>query len=129
MIQKGSGEVVRYLPASSPGGEHPPLIVFLHSLEERGGPVELLVDNPDGQGLGLAGYAGAQEDFPFATLSPLCPRYGFWTFMHRRLAALVNEITAEYKLDQKRVFLTGVSMGGMGAWSLGMYQPNLRCKS
>ncbi|HAE22246.1 MAG TPA: hypothetical protein DCG47_07985 [Spirochaetaceae bacterium] len=113
------------LPGAVAGGSHPPLIVFLHSLEERGGPLDLLMDNPKGQGLGLAGYAYGKPGFPFATLSPLCPKGGFWTFMHRRLVTLIMEVVAEYGLDPGRVFLSGVSMGGIATWSLGMYRPGL----
>ncbi len=107
------------------GVSGPSLIVFLHSLEERGGPLDLLVENPRGEGQGLAGHALAHPEFPFATLSPLCPRGRYWTFLHRRLAALIRETVAAHGLDESRIFLTGVSMGGIGTWSLGMAEPGL----
>mgnify|MGYP002410315332 FL=1 len=107
------------------GVSGPSLIVFLHSLEERGGPLDLLVENPRGEGLGLAGYALAHPEFPFATLSPLCPRGRYWTFLHCRLAALIRETVAAHGLDARGVFLTGVSMGGIGTWSLGMAEPGM----
>ena len=122
-------EYLLTLPAKEPeagvAAVRPPLIVFLHSLEERGAPLDLLIENPGGQGLGLAGYALAHRDLPFATLSPLCPPGGYWTFLHRRLAALIRETAAAYDLDERRIFLTGVSMGGIGTWSLGMAEPGL----
>lgn len=102
-----------------------PLIVFLHSLEERGGPLCALIDNPAGQGKGLAAFALERDDFPFATLSPLCPKGSYWTFLHRRLAALIREVSAERGLSGAPILLCGASMGGIGAWSMGMAYPEL----
>lgn len=128
MSGRSSSSRLEYLitmPSLSAGGARPPLIVFLHSLEERGTDVKLLLNNPAGQGLGLAGHAMANADFPFATLSPLCPRHTYWTFLHGRLARLVREIVEIYGLDSARIFLSGVSMGGIASWSLGMAEPEL----
>ena len=100
-----------------------PMVVFLHSLEERGRKLELLFDNPEGQGIGLAGFAAADGDFPFVTLSPLCPAGSFWFFLHRRLDLLIAEVAEHYPVDPDRVYLAGVSMGGMGVWSLAMAFP------
>lgn len=113
------------LPTQAATDTPPPLIVFLHSLEERGGPIQLLVDSPEGQGRGIAAYALETENFDFATLSPLCPRGSYWTFLHGRVASLIAKVVAEYGLDPERIFLSGVSMGGMGTWSLGMARPDL----
>ena len=40
------------------------------------------------------------------------------------LAALLDEIVKKYKVDQDRIYVTGLSMGGFGTWSLAAYQPN-----
>jgi predicted peptidase len=40
------------------------------------------------------------------------------------LAALLDEIEANYKVDKKRIYVTGLSMGGYGTWALTAYQPN-----
>lgn len=37
--------------------------------------------------------------------------------------ALLDEIEAKYPVDTHRVYLTGLSMGGFGTWSLGMKHP------
>lgn len=34
------------------------------------------------------------------------------------LNALLNEVMAQYRVDEKRVYLTGLSMGGAGTWFL-----------
>jgi len=100
-----------------------PLIVFLHSLAERGLPIDVLIDNPVGEGPGLARFALADPDFPFLTVSPLCPRRRHWPMVRGRLDALLAEVTERYPVDRDRIYLTGVSMGGMGTWALAMAHP------
>ena len=39
------------------------------------------------------------------------------------LLALLDDIIAKYAVDTKRVYLTGLSMGGYGAWDLGLAYP------
>ena len=111
----------------SPGGEPLPLIVFLHSLEERGDRLAPVLENPAGQGLGLSRIASSvAEDHPltrFATLSPLCPAGTYWHMVRGRLFALIDEIAHRRDVNTDQVIVTGVSMGGMGAWSLGMAEP------
>ncbi len=35
----------------------------------------------------------------------------------------LNAVTKKYALDASRVYLTGISMGGYGTWSLGLLHP------
>jgi predicted peptidase len=37
--------------------------------------------------------------------------------------ALLDDLTVKHKVDQSRVYLTGISMGGYGTWSLGLRHP------
>ena len=101
-----------------------PVIIFLHSLEERGLSIEKLIDNPEGEGKGLAAYALADGGFPFITVSPLCPNGTGWPFIVDRLDILLEEITDRFQVDESRIFLTGVSMGGMGVWAWAMASPD-----
>ena len=39
------------------------------------------------------------------------------------LAALLDEIVEKHKVDQDRIYVTGLSMGGFGTWALAAYQP------
>jgi predicted peptidase len=92
-----------------------PLIVFLHGAGERGtnvwkvathGPPKNVADHPD---------------FPFIVVSPQCPEGEHWS--NDILLGLLGEITRDYKVDQSRVYLTGLSMGGYGTWDLGLTYP------
>ena len=39
------------------------------------------------------------------------------------MLALLDEITENYHVDTKRIYLTGLSMGGYGTWAVGIANP------
>ena len=39
------------------------------------------------------------------------------------MSALLDEIVEKYKIDKDRIYVTGLSMGGFGTWSLAAYSP------
>jgi predicted peptidase len=41
----------------------------------------------------------------------------------KRAMAILEEVEKQYKVDAKRVYLTGLSMGGFGTWSLAAAHP------
>jgi len=100
-----------------------PLIIFLHSTAEIGDDINLVMQNPAGEGNGLAPYALKKDNFRYITISPLCPSKAYWPLLNNRLNLLIKDITQKYYIDNKRIYLTGVSMGGMGVWSLAMSFP------
>ncbi len=93
-----------------------PLVLFLHGSGERGtdlsrvkihGPLKL-VD----QG----------KKFPFILVSPQCPEDEEWST--DMLGALLDQVEDRYAVDEDRVYVTGLSMGGYGTWRLGMAFPH-----
>jgi predicted esterase len=93
-----------------------PLILFLHGAGERGdslakvkvhGPPKLVEQRPG--------------DFPFIIASPQCPAGRWWST--EVLIRLLDELIATYRVDESRVYLTGLSMGGFGTWNLAMEAP------
>lgn len=40
------------------------------------------------------------------------------------MIALLDEVTAAYRADTDRIYVTGLSMGGFGTWSLGIAYPD-----
>jgi predicted peptidase len=92
-----------------------PLVLFLHGAGERGtniwlvakhGPPKLLRNKPE---------------FPFIVASPQCPAGQTWS--NDTVLALLDELLANYRVDPNRVYLTGLSMGGYGTWSLAVAAP------
>ena len=61
----------------------------------------------------------AGESFPFVVVAPQCPA-GWW---EPHEAALIDEIVANHKVDEDRIYVTGLSMGGFGTWALAVHQP------
>lgn len=92
-----------------------PLIIFLHGAGEIG---ESPNDLPALRRHGIPRIVEEREDFPFICVSPQCTRQ-YWTkFYMRALPQLLDDLSARYRIDQRRIYLTGISMGGYGAWHL-----------
>lgn len=92
-----------------------PLILFLHGAGERGSNVWLVAKH------GPPKIDTAETNFPFIVVSPQCPEGKIWS--NDLLLALLDEIETKYAVDTHRVYLTGLSMGGFGTWSLGLSHP------
>jgi len=93
-------------------GERWPLILYLHGLGEIGPEIDAV------KRTGLPAMLAQRPDFPFITLSPQCPDDRRWLPRLQALDALLEEILGSYAVDAQRVYLTGNSMGGEGAWTL-----------
>ncbi|MFC0212336.1 dienelactone hydrolase family protein [Paenibacillus chartarius] len=57
----------------------------------------------------------SEPEFPFIVASPQCPLDSNWIQQYDTVIALL-EIMTKYPVDSERVYLTGFSMGGQGAW-------------
>lgn len=101
-----------YLPANyDPASEtRYPLILFLHGSGERGSDLNLV------RKIGLTKKLEKGADFPFIVLAPQCPAGSTWVFELDALNVLLNQIVWFYKVDPKRLYLTGLSLGGNGTW-------------
>lgn len=106
-----------YLPPDYDSQEQWPLILFLHGMGERGSDLELLKLH------GLPRRLAAGDDFPFIIASPQCPITSVWPEQITPLGALLDHLLANYNIDAKRVYLTGLSMGGYGTWYLAASTP------
>ena len=93
-----------------------PLILFLHGAGERGNDVWLVAKH------GPSKIDTGATNFPFIVISPQCPAGENWS--DDLLLALLDETESKYAVDLHRVYLTGLSMGGFGTWSLGVSHPD-----
>lgn len=57
----------------------------------------------------------------FIVVSPQCPATTWWD--DDGVLALLDEVMANHKTDPRRLYLTGLSMGGYGTWSVGLKYP------
>ena len=95
-----------------------PLMVFLHGAGERGNDPELIKMH------GPPKLAAAGKSFPFIIVSPQCPAGDRWANLTGELNAFIDDIEANYAVDTSRIYLTGLSMGGFGTWSLAIERPD-----
>jgi predicted peptidase len=109
-------EYLLYLPKDYPAKESWPLLLFLHGAGERGNDLERVTVH------GPPKLIAAGKDFPFIVVSPQCPTDQWWQPVE--LTALLDEIVEKHKVDQDRIYVTGLSMGGFGTWSLASYTPD-----
>ncbi|MBN1488195.1 MAG: prolyl oligopeptidase family serine peptidase [Anaerolineae bacterium] len=95
-----------------------PLILYLHGIGSRGDDLEMLKKN------GIPKIVQTYEDFPFIAIAPLCPMYTRWSNHIEILGALLDGIADKYKVDEDRVYVTGLSMGGFGTWHMALAYPH-----
>jgi predicted peptidase len=93
-----------------------PLLLFLHGAGERGDNLNLVKMH------GPPKLIEAGKEFPFIVVSPQCRKDGWWEPLE--VKTLLDEIVEKYKVDQDRIHVTGVSMGGFGTWYLAAFQPD-----
>jgi len=94
-----------------------PLILFLHGAGERGNNLNKVKKH------GIPKIVETKPDFPFITVSPQCPKESWWPMELESLVALLDDVTTRYAVDPKRIYLTGLSMGGYGTWHLALLLP------
>lgn len=134
----------KYIFASATGGSLPyrlfrpvlqgnktyPLVVFLHGSGERGNDNEKQLWN----GVRNFTLPGNQKKYPCFVLAPQCPERERWVEVDFRAAAhhqpdsisaplqnvmyLILELSGKEPIDPKRIYITGLSMGGFGTWDL-----------
>jgi len=114
-----------------------PLVVLLHGAGERG------TDNEKQLTHGVAAFTSkdALEKYPCFMIVPQCPNSTKWvdvdwsanshvmpkemTDPSRLTIELIRKLLKDEPIDPKRVYLTGLSMGGYGTWDLAARFPDL----
>jgi predicted peptidase len=94
--------------------EKKPLILFLHGSGEKGNDIEKVKVH------GPFKYLKTHELDAYV-LAPQCPENEYWD--SEVLYRLILKIQKEYNVDPNRIYLTGLSMGGWGAWNLAFEHP------
>jgi predicted peptidase len=119
------GKEVRYVlfvPHDYKGDKPYPLILFLHGAGETA----------DGKNEGKQAKVGIgpavqkqEKTFPAFVLMPQAQKRGWQADGESAQLALdiLKEVQKNYKIDDKRLYLTGLSMGGFGTWSLAAKYP------
>ena len=107
-----------------------PLVIFLHGAGERGQDNEIQITYIDK----VFGNEGFRENYPCIVIAPQCPNACRWVEVSWSLSEhtqpenpsipmeltleLIDEIIANYPIDENRIYVTGLSMGGFGVWDI-----------
>jgi len=137
-LERGERSVAYRLlpPAQVVEGQRYPLVLFLHGAGERGGDNSAQLRHFP-ERMESAAY---REEFPCFVLSPQCPAGGRWagesaplgqggsfdapiTSTMEDAIATLRAVVREYPIDLDRIYLTGLSLGGAGAWDLAARHP------
>lgn len=127
------------LPDSYQQGRKYPLVLFLHGAGERGNDNELQLVH----GAKLFLNPEVRKQYPAIVVFPQCPKDGYWARVERNaerqqwdfpfhetpgramglVLQLLDELVRTEQVDPSRLYVGGLSMGGMGTFELLARQP------
>lgn len=125
------------LPENYDASKKYPLVYFLHGAGERGNDNEKQLTH----GAKLFLREDVRKNFPAIVVFPQCPEQGFWSNVkisydssHRYVfdfleegpptkamvlaQGLLKDLVQKYPINQKQVYVAGLSMGGMGTFEI-----------
>lgn len=109
--------VIHYPDNYKKSKQNYPLILFLHGSGERGKDLSLVSVH------GPLKYIQEGNKLDAVVVAPQCPADQIWD--HDDLYALIKEVVYQNNIDITRIYLTGLSMGGLGTWDLALAYPEL----
>lgn len=122
-------------PKDYDAGKRYPVVLFLHGAGERGD------DNRAQLVHGMKDFASEEirDKYPCFVVAPQCPVNAQWvdtpwsadahtmppkpTAPMRMSLELLSALEQEFSIDPHRIYVTGLSMGGFGAWDAIQRQP------
>lgn len=106
-----------FLPSKYPadGKQQWPLMLFLHGAGERGNDLDRVKKH------GPPKLVARRKAFPFVVASPQCRPDERWR--PEDLTVLLDDLVKRYRIDEDRIYVTGLSMGGYGTWALAGASP------
>jgi hypothetical protein len=121
MSPKGTG-FLQYLPDGySSNSNKYPIVISLHGIKEKG---NTLADVIRVANVGLPKYVKYGAKYNFILISPqLKTTMGRWSGDY--VMEVLNYVKTYLRVDPNRVYLTGLSLGGGGVWSVATAYPNV----
>lgn len=128
-------------PEGEKSGQKYPLVLFLHGAGERGNDNEKQLTHGGQMFLNPVN----REQYPTFVLAPQCPENEYWAYfsrpnsftpaemplseettpLFRTLKQLLDSYLAMPEVDKSRIYVIGLSMGGMGTYDLAVRYPEL----
>ncbi|MCS6821258.1 MAG: prolyl oligopeptidase family serine peptidase [Microscillaceae bacterium] len=114
-----------------------PLLLFLHGVLHRGTDNQIQTEDI----LPIWASRKMQKKYPCFLVAPQCPKTTHWARFRREngtvvmesepsepvrlLFELIDTLCQEFPIDRKRIYITGLSMGGFGTFDMLLRKPNL----
>lgn len=119
-LTPGGVGFLQYLPDGySSNTNKYPVVVSLHGIKEKGNTLSSV---PIVANVGLPKYVKNGQKYPFILISPqLKTTMSRWTGDY--VIAVLNYVKTYLRIDPNRVYLTGLSLGGGGVWSVATAYP------
>lgn len=114
-IKSFSMKYLLYVPEDYKPDKSIPAVLFLHGSGERGTDINKVKAH------GLPKLVDQGSNFPFIIISPQCPPDQRWNI--DSLEVIMKAVTDSFNIDKKRIYLTGLSMGGFGSWAYSIAFP------
>lgn len=144
IVVSDQGDTLLYrllCPQEMRGGEKYPLVLFLHGAGERGNDNEKQLIHAGQMFLNPVN----REKYPAFVIVPQCPETGYWAYMKRptsfvpaemplevpispiftTLKELLDTYLAMPQVDKDRIYIMGLSMGGMGTFEMAIRFPEI----
>jgi predicted peptidase len=116
-----SVKYVVYVPKGYNPEKAHPAILFLHGSGEQGDDGKKQAEVGLGSAIRLA-----EDKWNYIVMFPQKPKGKGWFMDHEKLILdIIEKTKKEYKVDEKRLYITGLSMGGFGTWSLIAKYPDM----
>ena len=96
-----------------------PLVIQLHGAGERGTDINLVDFH------GFSKHFAKGYNYDCITVMPQCPSDTFWVARIESIVRFIEQICESYDIDEDRISLTGISMGGYGTWFTAMARPDI----
>ncbi|HEU0185650.1 MAG TPA: prolyl oligopeptidase family serine peptidase [Blastocatellia bacterium] len=109
-----------YVPRDWSKKQKWPVILFLHGAGERGD--DGIIQTEVGVGRAIRRFV---DRFPAIIVMPQCRKEQWWTqdAMQEQALEAFEQSVKEFNGDPERFYLTGISMGGYGTWSIASKHP------
>lgn len=120
-VQFLNPEYLVYAPSESSDAKLP-LLIFLHGAGGVGQDIQQIKGRPSDIWRGVTKFGKG----PCLVVAPQCLKAakrerGIWTA--EDLNALLAHLKATLPVDERRIYLSGISMGGYGTWAWGAHDP------
>jgi len=111
-----------YVPADSERKKKLPVVIYLHGTEAFG--VDGLLQTQGGLGDAIRKQAAR---FSCIVIFPQCREKTRWVNdeMEEQVLKAVSQTVKEFNGDPQRIYLTGISMGGVGTWYIAAQHPGI----